>query len=154
MVITLQAINARSEDTPHIHSIVVKIGDDVAVLDINGLLDTLIGTSMEELCLELESKYFPWTYTSAESAFKKISFIYSTMNQYVARGGSNIPSCVNRSAPQRGGLHHSHELKAATVKRIQMRLLGRSAILTHLCKQNQVLSVESLLPMLGAQHLD
>ena len=59
VVITLQAVNARGEDTPHIHSIVVKIGDDVVAFDINGLLDTLIGTSMEELCPELESKYVP-----------------------------------------------------------------------------------------------
>ena len=75
MVITLQAINARSEDTPHIHSTIAKIGNGVAAFDINRLLDTLAGTSMEELRLELESKYVPWTYTSTESAFKKISSI-------------------------------------------------------------------------------
>ena len=99
VIITLQAVDARGEDTPHIHSTVAKIGDGVAALNINGLLDTLAGTSMEELHPELESKYVPWTYTSAESAFKKISSIYCTMSQYAARGGSNIPSCANRSAP-------------------------------------------------------
>ena len=55
---------------------------------------------MEELCPELESKYVPWTYTSAESAFRKISFMYHTMSRYAARGGSNIPSHVNRSTPR------------------------------------------------------
>ena len=59
MIITLHAVSARGEHTPHIHSIVVKIGDTVAAFDINELLDTLIGTSMEELCLELESKFVP-----------------------------------------------------------------------------------------------
>ena len=55
---------------------------------------------MEELCPELESKHVLWTYTSAESAFRKISSIYHTMSRYAARGGPNIPSCVNRSAPR------------------------------------------------------
>ena len=57
VVITLQAVNPRGEDTLHIHSIVAKVGDGVAAFDINGLLDTLAGTSMEELRPELESKY-------------------------------------------------------------------------------------------------
>ena len=100
VVITLQAIDARGEDTPHIHSIVVKIGNGVATFDINGLLDTLIGTPMEELHLELESKYVPWTYTFAESAFRKISSIYRTMRRYATCGRSNISSFANRSVPR------------------------------------------------------
>ena len=100
VVITLQAVDRDGADTKHIHSIVVKIGQGVAAFDINGLLDTLTGTSMEELHLELESKHVLWTYTSTESAFRKISSIYRTMSRYAARGGSNIPSRVNRSAPR------------------------------------------------------
>ena len=41
VLITLQVVDARGEDTPHIHSIIVKIGDSVVAFDINGLLDTL-----------------------------------------------------------------------------------------------------------------
>ena len=100
VVITLQAVDSNGADTEHIHSIVVKIGEGVAAFDINGLLDTLTGTSMEELRPELESKHIPWTYTSLDSAFKKISSIYCTMNRYAARGGPQIPSIANRSAPQ------------------------------------------------------
>ena len=63
IVITLQAVDARGEDTPHIHSIDAKISEvnsiGVPPFDINGLLDTLAGTSMEELRPELESKYVP-----------------------------------------------------------------------------------------------
>ena len=99
VVITLQAVDARGEDTSHIHSIVAKIGDSVAAFDINGLLDTLASISMEELRLELESRYVPWMYTSVESLFRKISSIYRTMSRYAARGGPNTPSLVNRSAP-------------------------------------------------------
>ena len=100
VVITLQAVDRDGTDTKHIHSIVVKIGQGVVVFDINGLLDTLTGISMEELCPELESKHVPWTYISAESAFRKISSIYRTMSRYAARGGPNIPSHINRSAPR------------------------------------------------------
>ena len=78
----------------------MRIGEGVAAFDINGLLDTLIGTSMEELRPELESKHVPWTYTSPDNAFRKISLIYRTMSRYAARGGPQIPSIVNRSAPQ------------------------------------------------------
>ena len=94
----LQAVDSDGVDTEHIHSIVVKIGEGVVVFDINGLLDTLTGTSMEELRPELESKHVPWTYTSPDSAFMKISSIYCTMSRYAARGGPQIPSTANRSA--------------------------------------------------------
>ena len=114
VVITLQAVDARGDDTPHIHSIVVKIGDDVAVFNINKLLDTLTRTSMKELRPELESKYVLWTYTFVESAFRKISSIYRTMNRYVARDGSNIPSFVNRNAPW-----NTMEERAASQSRTQ-----------------------------------
>ena len=99
VVITLQAVDEDGADTKHIHSIVVRIGEGVAAFNINGLLDTLTGTSMEELRLELESKHVPWTYTSPDSAFRKISSIYRTMSRYAARGGPQIPSIVNRNAP-------------------------------------------------------
>ena len=59
VVITLQAVDRDGADTKDIHSIVVKIGQGVAAFDINGLLDTLTGTSIEELCPELESKHVP-----------------------------------------------------------------------------------------------
>ena len=59
VVITLQAVDVDCADTKHIHSIVVKIGEGVATFDINELLDTLTGTSMEELRPELESKHVP-----------------------------------------------------------------------------------------------
>ena len=98
VVITLQAVDSDGADTKHIHSIVVKIGEGVAAFDINGLLDTLTGTSMEELRPELESKHVPWTYISPDSAFKKISLIYRMMSRYAARGGPQIPSTANRSA--------------------------------------------------------
>ena len=100
VVITLQAVDARGEDTAHFHSFVVKIGDGVALFDINDLLDTLVGTSMESLHLDLESKYAPWTYTSVESGFRKINSIYCTMSRYAARGSSSIPPAPERGAPQ------------------------------------------------------
>ena len=58
VVITLQVVDRDGADTKHIHSIVVKIGQGVVAFDINGLLDTLIGTSMEKLRPELESNVF------------------------------------------------------------------------------------------------
>ena len=96
----LQAIDSDGVDTEHIHSIVVKIGKDVAAFDINGLLDILTGTSMEELHPELESKHVPSTYTSPDNAFRKISSIYRMMGRYAARGGPQIPSIANRRAPR------------------------------------------------------
>ena len=114
VVIMLQAVDRDGADTKHIHSIVVKIGQGVAAFDINGLLETLTGTSMEELRPELESKHVPWTYTSAKSAFRKISLIYRMMSWYAARGGPNIPSHVNRSAPR-----NTAEGRAASQSRTQ-----------------------------------
>ena len=114
VVITLQAVDSNGADTEHIHSIVVKIGEGVAAFDINGLLDTLTGTSMEELRSELESKHVPWTYTSPDSAFWKISSIYRTMSRYAARGAQQIPSIANR-----GGPRNTAEGRAASQSRIQ-----------------------------------
>ena len=54
-MIMLQAVNDKGEDIDHLHSIVVKISDGIALIDIQGLLVTLEGTSIPEL----ESKYVP-----------------------------------------------------------------------------------------------
>ena len=114
VVITLQAVDSDGADTEHIHSIVVKIGEGVAAFDINGLLDTLTWTSMEELRPELESKHVPWTYTSPDNAFWKISSIYRTMSRYAARGAQQIPSIANR-----GGPRNTAEGRAASQSRTQ-----------------------------------
>ena len=39
---------------------------------------------MEVLLPELEAKYAPWTYTSSESAFRKINSIYRNLSRYAA----------------------------------------------------------------------
>ena len=59
VVITLEAVNERDEDSSHLHSIVVKIGDGVVSFDIHSFLQILARTLMEVLQPELESKYVP-----------------------------------------------------------------------------------------------
>ena len=81
----LQAVDSSGEDTNHLHSVVVKIGGDGADFDIEGLLQTLDGTSMEVLWPELEAKYAPWTYTSSESTYRKINSIYRNLSRYATR---------------------------------------------------------------------
>ena len=83
VVVTLQAVDSSGEDTNHLHSIVVKIGRNGA--NFEGLLQTLDGTSMEVLWPKLEAKYAPWTYTSSESAYRKINSIYRNLSRYAAR---------------------------------------------------------------------
>ena len=78
-------MDSSGEDTNHLHSIVVKIRGNGADFDIEGLLQTLDGTSMEVLWPELEAKYAPWTYTSSESAFRKINSIYRNLSWYAVR---------------------------------------------------------------------
>ena len=85
VVVTLQAVDSSGEDTNHLHSVVVKIGSNGADFDIEGLLQTLDGTSMEVLRPELEAKYAPWTYMSSESAYRKINSIYQNLSRYTVR---------------------------------------------------------------------
>ena len=101
VVITVQAVDSSGEDTDHLHSIVVKLGGSGADFSIEGLLEKLHGTSLEVLRPDLEAKYVPWTYTLAESTYRKISSIYRTLNQYAAQAESAIaPRPVK---PQAGG---------------------------------------------------
>ena len=65
----------------------------------NGLLEALVGTSMEVLCPKLESKYLPWTYTFSESAFKKWNSIYCTLSWYTLHRGSTFPIVPDKIAP-------------------------------------------------------
>ena len=90
VVITVQAVDSRGEDTDHLHSIVVKIGGDGAEFNIDRLLQTLDGTSMEVLRPKLQSKYAPWTYTSPESAYQKINSIYRNLSRYAAQADSAV----------------------------------------------------------------
>ena len=48
-MITVQAIDNNGEDLDHLHSIVVESEDFRADFDIQGLLTTLIGMTMEDL---------------------------------------------------------------------------------------------------------
>ena len=76
------------------------------------------------------------------------------MQLEVAQMSHPVQIEVHLKIQRRQGLHHIHGLKAAVARRIQTRLLDRSAILNRHRRQIQVLSAESLLSMLGAQHLD
>ena len=101
VVIMVQAVDSSGEDTHHLHSIVVKLGGSGADFSIEGLLEKLHGTSLEVLQPDLEAKYVPWTYTSTESTYRKISSIYRTLSGYVARAESAVASRLVR--PQAGG---------------------------------------------------
>ena len=79
VVITVQVVDSSGEDTDHLHSIVVKLGGSSADFNIEGVLEKLHGTSLEVLRPELEAKYVPWTYTLAESSYRKTSSIYQTL---------------------------------------------------------------------------
>ena len=78
-------MDSSGEDTNHLYSVVVKIGGNGDDFDIEGLLETLDGTSIEVLRLELEAKHAPWTYTSSKSAYRKINSIYQNLSHYAAR---------------------------------------------------------------------
>ena len=54
VVITIQGKTLSDEDTKHIHSIVVKLGEERPVFDIQGLLDSLSGASIESLRTEFK----------------------------------------------------------------------------------------------------
>ena len=101
VVITVQAVDSSGEDIDHLHSIVVKLGGSGADFSIEGLLEKLHGTSLEVLRPDLEAKYVPWTYTSAESTYRKISSIYRTLSRYAARAESTVAPQPVR--PQAGG---------------------------------------------------
>ena len=101
VVIVVQAVDSSGEDTDHLHSIVVKLSGSGADFSIEGLLEKLHGTSLEVLRPELEAKYVPWTYTSAESTYRKISSIYQTLSRYTARAESAVAPRPVR--PQPGG---------------------------------------------------
>ena len=100
VVITLQAVSSSGEDTDHLHLIVVKIGEIGAAFDIDGLLQKLDGTSMEVLQPKLQAKYAPWTYTSPESAYRKIKSIYRNLSQYAAQSNPSVAPRPLRPQPQ------------------------------------------------------
>ena len=54
VVITIQGKTLSGEDTKHIDSIVVKLGEEGPAFDIQGLLDLLSGASIERLRTEFE----------------------------------------------------------------------------------------------------
>ena len=129
VVITFQVVDTSAEDTKRLHSIVVKFSNGVALFDMNGLLEALTATSMEVLCPGLESKYLPWTYTSCESAFKKLNSIYRTLSRYTSRGNSTFSSVLDRTTlcptiVERAAMQL--QIQRAATMQIQMLLQGKS----------------------------
>ena len=76
VVITIQGKTLSSEDTKHIHSIVVKLGEEGLAFDIQGLLDSLNGASIEHMRVEFKQKYVPWAKMDAETSVRRINSIF------------------------------------------------------------------------------
>ena len=76
VIITIQGKTLSSEDTKHIHLIVVKLGEEGPAFDIQGLLDSLSGASIERLRAEFEQKYVSWAKMDAETFVRHSNSIF------------------------------------------------------------------------------
>ena len=84
-MIKIQAINVEGIKLEHVHSIVVKVGDESAQFDMEGMLMNLSNTAQEELAVLLRSRYSPWTATDAKSENRQLNQILQLLTHYLAR---------------------------------------------------------------------
>lgn len=54
----------RGFEMEHVHSIVVKVGDEKAQFDVDGMLENLNSIAQVDLAKLFQSKYLPWTATN------------------------------------------------------------------------------------------
>ena len=101
VVITIQGKTLSSEDTKHIHSIVVKLGEEGPPFDIQGLLDSLSGASIECLPTEFEQKYVLWAKMDVETSVRRINSIFRVLNRFA------IQNCAQLVVPPRCQLEWS-----------------------------------------------
>jgi hypothetical protein len=81
----IQEVNVEGVELEHVHSIVVKVGDESAQFDVEGMLTNLSNTTQEELADLLRSMYSPWTATDAESENWWLNRILQSLSRYLAR---------------------------------------------------------------------
>jgi hypothetical protein len=85
IVMGIQEVNVEGVELEHVHSIVVKVGDESAQFDVEGMLTNLSNTTQEELADLLRSMYSPWTATDAESENWWLNRILQSLSRYLAR---------------------------------------------------------------------
>ena len=56
-MIGIQAVNTEGVELEHVHSIIIKVGDESAQFDVEGMLTNLSNTMQEELADLLRSMY-------------------------------------------------------------------------------------------------
>ena len=96
VVIIIQGKTLSGEDTKHIHSIVVKLGEEGPAFDIQGLLDSLSGASIERLYTEFEQKYVSWAKMDAETSVRRINSIFRVLNRFAIQNYTQLvvpPGC-------------------------------------------------------------
>ena len=85
IVIGIQVVNAEGVELEHVYSIIVKVGDESAQFDVEGMLTKFSNTTHEELAVLLQSRYSPWTTTNVELENRQLNQILQSLTCYLAR---------------------------------------------------------------------
>jgi hypothetical protein len=103
-VIGIQAVNAEGAELDHVHSIVVKVGDESAQFDMEGTLTNLSNTEQEDLVDLLRSMYSPWTAMDAESENRRLNRILQLLSRYLAQSTRTTPMATPTVLPPMAAL--------------------------------------------------
>lgn len=122
IVLVVGAVDRDSEcDLSHVHSLVIEVGAEHAQFDGDPLIKSMIGTSCEDLILDLEKtawKNEDGTQLSAVSFGRRLNRVFLTLTHYITDKSASKISTVplqssalvavreDSAAPSRGSIQH------------------------------------------------
>ena len=102
IIIGIQAMDSAGGHIQHVHSIVVKPGEESAHFDINGMLENLSSTGQQELVDIFHLRYSPWTLMDMESKNHRLNQIIQILTQHLVRSPTTPTAALHGRVPHLG----------------------------------------------------
>ena len=149
IVTGIQVVDLAENEIQHVHSIVVKLGEESTHFDVDGMLENLSSTGQQELANMLHLRYSSWTATDVEFENHRLNQILQILTRYLIQPPT-IPIVARRIGIPPLGVSPTTASGSST-QASNNRSTARPAGRTTPRMQNQVI-VEETQPVQKRQH--
>ena len=116
------------------------LGEEGPAFDIQGLLESLSGASIERVRTEFEQKYVPWAKMDAETSVRRINSIFRVLNRFAIQNCAQLvvpPTCQFEWSSTRRKRKHAYNdcsSRTATTEKLKAPSPSNQHIGNLLCR--------------------
>jgi hypothetical protein len=92
-------VSVEGSELEHVHSIVVKVGDERAQFDVDEMLENLSSIVQVELVDLLQTKYIPWMTSDVKLENLYLNQIMIMLTRYLTRSARSATTVLRMALP-------------------------------------------------------